>query len=623
MDKAIGRLGLAGALGALMAGALGALVAGGPARAAEGFALELFEPRPGLGRALLGIGTSDGLGPWELSVGLMAHYEDDPMTLVAADDRGEVLARLVDERVTAELLAAIGFIDQFSLGVALPLVLAQSGEDLGAIDRAGETVSGVALGDLRLVPTFTLLGGDEGIGVWLGAVVAVPVGDDQELAGDGAVRVRPFAGVDWASEGWRVAAEVGYELRDERRAATYVSDDMVRWGVGARMPALRERLDVLFAIAGTVQTAEGISPEDPEAALDDAPNVSVEAQLGLELRLGELVLSGGGGASLVHAVGSPDVRAWLGIGWTSPSGPPTDDDGDGLIEGDQCPDEAEDLDGFEDDDGCPDRDNDGDGIPDARDACPDAAEDKDGDADEDGCPDLDADGDGVLEGDRCPNEPEDKDGFEDDDGCPDPDNDRDGIADVDDRCPDAAEDKDGFQDEDGCPDPDNDGDGVADGADKCPDRPEVKNGFEDDDGCPDTTDKDLRVTADAIEIRGRIDFPRDSDRIRGDSLPLLERIARLLNEHTYLTKVRVEGHTDSEGLDEVNLDLSRRRAAAVVRFLVERGVAEGRLTSEGYGEARPIAKNDTPAGRLKNRRVELRILEVNGVAVPESAPAPP
>jgi outer membrane protein OmpA-like peptidoglycan-associated protein len=70
-------------------------------------------------------------------------------------------------------------------------------------------------------------------------------------------------------------------------------------------------------------------------------------------------------------------------------------------------------------------------------------------------------------------------------------------------------------------------------------------------------------------------------------------------------KVRIEGHTDSTGDPARNLDLSKRRAEAVKKALVSQfGIAADRLTSEGFGDTKPIAPNDTPKGRAENRRVE-------------------
>jgi outer membrane protein OmpA-like peptidoglycan-associated protein len=72
--------------------------------------------------------------------------------------------------------------------------------------------------------------------------------------------------------------------------------------------------------------------------------------------------------------------------------------------------------------------------------------------------------------------------------------------------------------------------------------------------------------------------------------------------------VLIEGHTDSTGGVEYNLELSRRRAEAVRSFLVGRGVAPTRIATEGYGLSRPIASNETVAGRQQNRRVEIVVL---------------
>ena len=73
--------------------------------------------------------------------------------------------------------------------------------------------------------------------------------------------------------------------------------------------------------------------------------------------------------------------------------------------------------------------------------------------------------------------------------------------------------------------------------------------------------------------------------------------------------VRVEGHTDSQGSDSMNLRLSNERAESVKTYLSSQGVIASRLKSEGFGETRPIDTNRTPEGRAKNRRVEFHILK--------------
>ncbi|HSO81438.1 OmpA family protein [Thiocapsa sp.] len=91
-------------------------------------------------------------------------------------------------------------------------------------------------------------------------------------------------------------------------------------------------------------------------------------------------------------------------------------------------------------------------------------------------------------------------------------------------------------------------------------------------------------------------------------LPSLDRIAALLDAYPDLG-IRIEGHTDSLGDAAANLALSQQRAEAVKQALIERGVEPERLTAEGLGPERPIADNDTPAGRAQNRRVEVYVSE--------------
>jgi len=110
-----------------------------------------------------------------------------------------------------------------------------------------------------------------------------------------------------------------------------------------------------------------------------------------------------------------------------------------------------------------------------------------------------------------------------------------------------------------------------------------------------------------IVLRG-VHFDYDKSDIRPDSRPILDEAASVLRENPEV-RVSIEGHTDSRGSDEYNRELSYRRANAVYRYLVAAGIAPERLEVIGYGESRPVASNDTEAGRAQNRRVELRLLE--------------
>lgn len=109
-----------------------------------------------------------------------------------------------------------------------------------------------------------------------------------------------------------------------------------------------------------------------------------------------------------------------------------------------------------------------------------------------------------------------------------------------------------------------------------------------------------------------IHFDVDSDVLRADAKSALEQLLEALTALPAAT-VTIEGHTDSDGSDAHNQDLSERRAKAVVAWLVARGIDAARLAPIGKGEAAPIADNDTSAGRALNRRVEVE---------PRKAPAP-
>ena len=74
------------------------------------------------------------------------------------------------------------------------------------------------------------------------------------------------------------------------------------------------------------------------------------------------------------------------------------------------------------------------------------------------------------------------------------------------------------------------------------------------------------------------------------------------------TEILVQGHTDSRGTDEYNLELSEKRAKSVFNQLVRNGVKSDRLVTMGLGESEPIATNDTDEGRQQNRRVEIAVV---------------
>ncbi|KIG16616.1 putative outer membrane lipoprotein [Enhygromyxa salina] len=120
----------------------------------------------------------------------------------------------------------------------------------------------------------------------------------------------------------------------------------------------------------------------------------------------------------------------------------------------------------------------------------------------------------------------------------------------------------------------------------------------------------VEITDDKIVIHEKIQFDYNKAQIRPESDELLAEVAKVINETPRIKKLRVEGHASAEGDHDYNVELSQRRAKAVLDHLVKRGkVDPARLESEGYGPDRPIADNETEAGREANRRVEFTILE--------------
>lgn len=109
-----------------------------------------------------------------------------------------------------------------------------------------------------------------------------------------------------------------------------------------------------------------------------------------------------------------------------------------------------------------------------------------------------------------------------------------------------------------------------------------------------------------LNVPGSVSFDRGSAAVRPAFRPTLDKIAATLAGNRD-TAVTIIGHTDSVGGAQFNLDLSRARAASVADYLAGRGIERARMTTDGRGEADPIADNATEAGRARNRRVEILV----------------
>ena len=178
-------------------------------------------------------------------------------------------------------------------------------------------------------------------------------------------------------------------------------------------------------------------------------------------------------------------------------------------------------------------------------------------------------------------------------GCPDTDGD--GTSDLEDACLDTV----GPIENKGCPWPDQDGDGIPDKDDLCLD----EKGTAANNGCPELSPE---IVETLNEYGSRIYFPANSSQLFGKKTKdVLEQIKSVLLENPK-GNILIQGYTSSDGGEDYNIDLSRRRAEAVLEYLVDLGVPPIRLEVEGYGELDPLEDNSNPKGRAMNRRVQFK-----------------
>jgi len=262
----------------------------------------------------------------------------------------------------------------------------------------------------------------------------------------------------------------------------------------------------------------------------------------------------------------------------------TDTDKDGIYDKDDACPEVFGLAAFQ---GCPDTD--ADGIKDGDDRCPEVA----GPAEFKGCPDTDADGIADVD-DSCPTVK----GLAALKGCPD--TDADGVTDKSDDCPTVA----GPKENKGCPWPDTDGDGFLDKDDACPKVAGVK----EEKGCPAKPKEVITQEAKAQldNFAKAIYFNSAKDSFMAGVTGKLDMIADIMKQYPD-ANFSIEGHTDSDGNDASNMTLSNKRASAVMKYLVEKGIPATRLSAQGFGETNPIADNKTKEGKALNRRVQINL----------------
>ncbi len=563
-DRGVLRFGSPGAprrIGLALGAALALWLAGTTAAAQERrFELQLYLP-PAAGGTTFTIARPTVPRHLNAVFGIGVSYANQPFTRFESVSEGVVVLEqqaVVSHLAQLEAYAALGLFEFIELGLAVPVGIVEAADgaadDPSMVTYAGYSTN-AGLADLRLSATIPILRGDFALAARL--VAQLPTGDFNNYLGMEYWVATPSVTAAWDPGPLTIAAELGYRFRQRRSIAGFEQDDDLALAVGLSVPVIEE-----LELIGESNLRIGVAGHQDVQSYDVPWEVDAGVRIwpvrGLSIELG-------GGTSILAGAGAPLFRGLASVRFATE-------------QGDACAHGPEDFDGFDDGDFCADPDNDADGLRD--------------------------------EVDECANDAEDADRFADDDGCPDTDNDADAVLDATDACPTQSEDRDGYDDDDGCPEPDNDGDGIADGVDDCPMEPEDADRYQDDDGCPEPgpDGPSVTVTDTRILISERIYFDYDRDTIRSVSMPMLDQVADTIQDLPAALRIRVDGYTDNQGVPGYNLDLSYRRARAVVEYLVGRGVPRARLDYRGYGLENPVAPNDSPEGQALNRRVEFTIL---------------
>jgi OOP family OmpA-OmpF porin len=562
----------------VVAVAVGAL-SSGVARAqtnASGFAIDRFEPSE-RGSEWFSLDTLDLRGAVRPALGVVGDYGWKP--LVFYDANGHETRPLVTHQLFVHLGGSLVLWDRLRVGVNLPIAAVVDGNS--GTTSAGQisTSNGANVGDLRLSADVRLFGEyRSALTGALGASVWVPTGSQSAFTGDGKARFSPHFAVSGEASVVAYAARIGFNYRAESGtlAGQSIGSEML-WGasLGLRLADGKLLLGPEFygstVVKGELFTKRG-SP--------------VEGVLGAHYKVADAWRIGAGvGPGLTEGFGTPKVRALLSLEWVPDIEKPK--------EAPPAP-----------------SDRDGDGIFDSDDACPDKPGVSSDDPTKNGCPrPSDRDHDKILDkDDACPDEKGVPSDDPDKNGCPIRDRDEDGIVDDKDACPDEKGVASDDPEKNGCPPPkDTDGDGILDPEDACPKDPGPKSDDPKRNGCP-----AARIEQGQIRILEQVQFKTGSDVILPASDDVLTAVLQIMKDHSEITRVSVEGHTDNRGAAAYNKKLSQRRAASVVRWLTGHGIEAKRLDSAGFGLERPIDENSTDEGRQRNRRVEFHIRDIDG-----------
>lgn len=317
-------------------------------------------------------------------------YGYRPLTL--RDPTGALAYAIVEHQAIADLGVSLGLARRATLGVDLPVLLAQGGDtwadDPKAVRLAGtRPLASAGLGDPALRAKLTLLAPElderdvgRGLGLAIDERLTIPLGDERSLLGEGSLTSETRLLAEYGFGPLTAHARVGFKARGDVGAfgcdprapideCTSRFGHELPFGAGVILPTKTLGIDDEGRGALFVET-RGHLPVEPVAPFDGAAPAGLFASVAGSVRVTEGVrLLAGLEAPIAPGVGSAAFRATFGVAFAPRA---TDVDGDSVGDDvDRCPDFAEDRDGFDDSDGCPEADNDADGIADAVDACPD------------------------------------------------------------------------------------------------------------------------------------------------------------------------------------------------------------------------------------------------------------
>jgi OmpA-OmpF porin, OOP family len=538
---------------------LGTVLAGAGPSFADGTPSLALEPAPAGDRGFA-VERARVRGHLLVSARLLTDYAREPLVLQNAAQQEQ---SVVEEQLWFHALGSFYLWHRLAVGLDVPFVPLQGSGSIPASGRVARAAAGAEFGDLRVAARAKLLGTDadaeHSVDFAVATAVWFPTGTSG-YAGDGVVRARATLVLEGESRRLYWAINAGVRSRPYEELPGILP---TRVGTALVLGAGAGFFaDGRRRVAiGTEATAE-TTLTGGTRPFDPRGSVVHWFVTGhYRILGGPLEVGAAFGPGLMSGAGNAAFRGLALVGF-APERPPAP----------------------------PDRDDDG--VPDRRDACPDQP----------GVPSRDA----LLHG--CPEAPSDRDG--------------DGIPDVNDACPMVPGEASRLRKHHGCPKPvDTDGDGVPDPEDACPEQaglaPPKGN------GCPaPATPPSAQLVEQEIIISQQVQFETGTAVLLPASDPILVEVARVLREHPEIEAIEVRGHTDDTGPPALNRQLGQERAARVVRWLVEHGISQSRLSAKGFGSDQPIADNATEEGRARNRRVEFRVMK-RGPAAPRKEGATP